>query len=432
MKTLAIIAEYNPFHNGHLYMLNHARDLTGADYSIALMSGNFTQRGLPAICDKFTRAKASVLSGIDLCLELPFVYATGSAYDFANGAISILNKLNSVDYLCFGAENDDIKLFDIITDIIVKEPDEYINILRSEQKKGLSYPLARLNGILDYIRHLNIFDTLTSKEMQSIKDILSKPNNILAIEYLAALKRTNSDIVPIIIKRKSAGYKEENINGSISSAFAIRTVVTETSKEELINKLVNDMPKSSLECFYNMYGKEYPLSLSSLMPFIQATCSLGTINNKEICDLNDTLLNKLYKADLCLTYEALVKALKTKDITETRINRALLHLITGYEEKDRRSFYKNGTGFYVNILSFKKTASALIRHINEHSFIPVITKKSDFDKIIDSCQNIDIKTAKKMWQFDIVASNLYRQLIYNTLGTYIENDFKTVLPIVEL
>ena len=374
MKTLAIIAEYNPFHNGHLYMLNHARDLTGADYSIALMSGNFTQRGLPAICDKFTRAKASVLSGIDLCLELPFVYSTGSAYDFANGAISILNKLNSV----------------------------------------------------------NIFDTLTSKEMQSIKDILSKPNNILAIEYLAALKRTNSDIVPIIIKRKSAGYKEENINGSISSAFAIRTVATETSKVELINKLVNDMPKSSLECFYNMYGKEYPLSLSSLMPFIQATCSLETINNKEICDLNDTLLNKLYKADLCLTYEALVKALKTKDITETRINRALLHLITGYGEKDRRSFYKNGTGFYVNILSFKKTASALIRHINEHSFIPVITKKSDFEKIIDSCQNIDIKTAKKMWQFDIAASNLYRQLIYNTLGTYIENDFKTVLPIVEL
>ena len=125
MKTLAVISEYNPFHNGHLYMLDKAKELTGADYAISLMSGNFTQRGIPAICDKHKRAHMSVISGIDLCLELPFVYASGSAYDFANGAINILNSLNTVDYLCFGAECDDIDLFNKAAEIITNETVQY-------------------------------------------------------------------------------------------------------------------------------------------------------------------------------------------------------------------------------------------------------------------------------------------------------------------
>lgn len=436
MKTIAIIAEYNPFHNGHLYMLNKAKELTGADYSIALTSGNFTQRGTPAICDKFTRAYMAVLSGIDLCLELPYVYSTGSAYDFASGAVSLLDKLNSVDYLCFGAENDDMDLFNIITDIIIDEPEEYLNILKSEQKCGLSYPSARQKALTGYIEASS--EGIIKSNISGITEIISKPNNILAIEYLCALKRINSKIKPVLIKREIADYKDENINGSISSAYAIRKAISEvsvcstkdTQKKDLEIRLKNDMPQDALCYFMEMYNKEYPLSPSSIMPFIQAAC-MNFSSKKEICDLNNSLLNKLKKVDLCINYEDLIKALKSKDITETRINRALLHLVTGYEEKDRDSFYKYGTAFYASILSFRKSSSELIKRINEGSLIPVITKKSDFDKIISANSDSGYAIAKRMWNLDIAASELYRKLLFNTLETYIDNDFKTNIPIFD-
>ena len=192
------------------------------------------------------------------------------------------------------------------------------------------------------------------------------------------------------------------------------------------------MPRPALEYFIKMYGKEYPLSLSSLMPFIQSACKNPDFNNDDmICDLSSSLANKLAKTDLCITYESLIKSLKSKDVTETRINRALLHLITGYKEKDRDSFYKSGTAFYANILSFNKSSTELIKKINKNSEIPVITKKSDFEKIISTDLPIKKEPAKRMWELDISASDLYRQLIFNNLGTYIENDFKTNIPIVD-
>lgn len=194
MKTVAIIAEFNPFHNGHKYIVNQAKKITNSDYCISIMSGNFLQRGIPSMWDKYTRATIAVQEGIDLCLELPFPYATGSAYDFAMGAVSILNSLNSVDYLCFGAETDDLALFERITEILINEPDEYKTQLKTYLSQGLSFPSARSNALVSILQ-----DT-------SISDLLSKPNNILALEYIHSLKKINSPIKPIIIKRIIANY----------------------------------------------------------------------------------------------------------------------------------------------------------------------------------------------------------------------------------
>ena len=433
MKTLAIISEYNPFHNGHLYMLNKAKELTGADYAISLMSGNFTQRGIPAICDKHKRAHMSVISGIDLCLELPFVYASGSAYDFTNGAINILNSLNTVDYLCFGAECDDIDLFNKAAEIITNEPVQYKEVLKESLKSGNSYPCARQTAITQALKYC--FDSTKDPDYENISEkiseITSRPNNILALEYLAALKRTNSDIKPVIIKRKTANYADEKINNSISSANAVRKAVENlNTKEEIIKTLENDMPREALDILAENFKIEFPVSSNALMPFLQSRLLNPGMLSEDICDINEAFTNKLLKANLYSNYEGFIKNMKSKDITETRINRIILHLITGYSNKDRKLFYDNGTAFYAGILAFRKSSSNLIKEINNNSKIPVITKKSDFNKYLENYPEVSFVAAKRMWELDLTASNLYGSLLYNSFGTELTNDYVTNIPIV--
>lgn len=425
MKTCAIISEYNPFHNGHLYLYNKSKEITGADYCISLMSGNFTQRGIPAICDKYTRALMSVSSGIDLCLELPFVYASGSAYDFANGAINILNRLNTIDYLCFGAECDDIALFNEAADIITNEPQQYKSSLKSYLKDGSSYPYARQKAVM------NCLTDLSEADLETVSKITSKPNNILALEYLAAIKRTNSKIEPVIIKRKNAEYTDEKINNSISSANAIRIAVkNKTNKESVIKALENDMPQEALNLLADNFNREFPVSPNALIPFLQSTLLNPDMLCNDICDMNPPIMNKLLKTDIYSEYSVVKENLKSKDITETRINRVILHLITGYTNKDRKLFYDNNTAFYANILAFRKSSSVLIKEINKNSLIPVITKKSDYNKYFSNYPDINKTAAERMWALDITASKLYGSIVYNSLGTHLKNDYETNIPIV--
>ena len=161
-KVLGIIAEYNPFHNGHLYHLEQAKKLTGSSYTVAIMSGNFTQRGSTAIIDKWSRAEIALNCGIDLVLELPTLYATSSAENFADGAVKILNSLKVVDYLAFGAETSDMDILSPIADVLYKEPKAYRLLLSSELKKGISFPKARENALMLYLgnirKYLNILN----------------------------------------------------------------------------------------------------------------------------------------------------------------------------------------------------------------------------------------------------------------------------------
>ncbi len=427
MKSFAMITEYNPFHNGHLYLLEKARKVTGADYGIALMSGNFMQRGMPSICDKYSRARMAALSGVDLVLELPFVYATGSAYDFSYGAVSILNKLNSIDYLCFGAECDDIDIFYYISDIINDEPSYYLAILKENLKYGMSYPAARQKALIAFLN--NKSDDLSPKKPEYTEDIilniLSKPNNILALEYISALKRTSSPIKPIIIKRVSSMYDDPSLKGSISSALAIRNIIYDNQLEKSEKKrlLSREMPKAALEILTDMTGNKIPIFENALMPFIQSRLLSDEDAIRNICDMSDSLYNKLIKSNLYTNYADLTDSLKTKEITEARIRRTLLHLILDYKENDRTYFYDKGTAFYANILSFKKEVSNLLKYINEKSSIPLITKKSDFEKYLNKEYEINENAAKRMWKLDMKATKLYGNIIYNSIGTIIPNDY---------
>lgn len=176
-NVLGIICEYNPFHNGHLYHLNEAKRLTNSDYSVAVISGNFSQRGDPAIVSKWIKTEMALKCGVDLVLELPTIYSISSAENFAYGAIKILDSLNLVDYLCFGSECGDISILDDIVQVLVEEPKAYRTLLSHELSTGVSFPKAREKALMMYLGNMRRF-----------ANVLSSPNNILGIEYLKALK----------------------------------------------------------------------------------------------------------------------------------------------------------------------------------------------------------------------------------------------------
>ncbi len=417
MKTLAIIAEYNPFHNGHLYHLQQAKQITNADYSIALMSGNFLQRGVPAMWDKYTRAKMCTSCGIDLALELPFAFATGSAMDFAMGAIHILNSLHSVDYLCFGAETADLNKLKSIAKVVVEEPEQYKHLIRNNLSIGMSYPGARENALTKYFND------------SELTDIISQPNNILAIEYISALIRTHSSIEPIIIERKQAMYHDSTLYGSISSATAIREELSKYScNTEVPDSICHDVPPSVMTTIESSYSHSSPVYIEDLTPFLQSKL-ISNCKYEEICDISVDFSNKLRVISPCITYEAAISSLATKDITKTRVCRNLIHLLLEYTENTRTAFIKNNYAFYANILSFKKDSSSLIKEINQNSNIPLITKKADFGTYLANYENIDKNLAEIMWTLDTKSTDLYNCLIYNKFGYTMNNDFTQNIPI---
>ena len=195
MKTIGIIAEYNPFHNGHAYQIAELKRKTNADFVVIAMSGDFVQRGAPAIIDKYCRAEMALLCGADLVIELPAVWAVSSAEDFAMAGVTLFDKMGCIDGICFGAESDQLPQLKSIAGVLAEEPDIYRSALSSYLKKGLAFPAARAAALSDYFK---------STGMNFLISILDTPNNILAVEYLKALKRRNSAMTPILIPRRGA------------------------------------------------------------------------------------------------------------------------------------------------------------------------------------------------------------------------------------
>ena len=235
-KVLGIIAEYNPFHNGHLYHINESKKAVNADYTIAIMSGNFVQRGDTSLVDKWSKAEMALKNGIDLVIELPLLYSISSAENFAEGSIKILNSLNLVDYLSFGSELCDVNILNEFANVLYYEPKEFVSILNHELSKGFSFPKARENALLMYLN-----------DIRKYANILSSPNNILAIEYLKALKKYKSSIVPVSIYRKKVDYNSTEIVDNFASATAIRKIAMTND----VWSLRQVMPKSSFDMMYD-------------------------------------------------------------------------------------------------------------------------------------------------------------------------------------
>ena len=212
--VLGIIAEYNPFHNGHLYHIEESKRKTGAKYVIAVITGNFAQRGETSLVNKWVKTQMALQSGVDLVLELPTIYSISSAENFAEGAIKILDSLKIVDTISFGTETSDLAALNNIVTVLSNEPKEYKAILSHELQKGISYPKARDNALMMYLN-----------DIKRYANILSEPNNTLAVEYLKAIRKLKSHIMPVSVKREKVYYNDEKIVDEFASGTAIRKML---------------------------------------------------------------------------------------------------------------------------------------------------------------------------------------------------------------
>lgn len=386
-KVLGIIAEYNPFHNGHLLHLTKSKEETGAEYSICIMSGNFVQRGNTSIVNKWVKTEMALKCGIDLVLELPTVYSISSAENFAEGAIKLLNSLKIVDTVSFGSENSDIDILNRISGILYEEPKQYVEFLNEELKKGLSFPKSRENAILLYLND------------QKYSNILNQPNNTLAIEYLKALKKYKSHIKPIAIKREKAFYNSNCIVDEYASATAIRNMI--------VNNQFNDIRKVMPRLAYDLLmqeieNKQYVIDISKFeKEILYSIRRLSTADLKKFPEITEGLENAIKNAaNSCNTLVELINIIKSKRYTQTRIQRILLYILLNITKKDM--YISRKTVPYARILGYSPKGKELISEIyNANPKITLITSVKNF---FDSSNN---KTYKYMLSKDILATNIY-------------------------
>jgi len=387
-KVLGIIGEYNPFHNGHLYHLLKSKKATSSDYSVALISGNFTQRGDTSIVDKWTKTKLALANGIDLVIELPVLYSISSAENFAEGAIKIFNSLKIIDYISFGAEVSNIDILDDFAKVLYNEPKEYKNILQHELSKGISYPKARENALMMYLNDVRRF-----------ANVLSCPNNILGIEYLKALKKSNSNIEPLSIKRTGNNYNDKTCSAEFASATAIRQLI-ENKDIQSIKKV---LPKTSFSLLYEELEKGHIVKNLSVFDkeIIFTLRKMSTNEIAELPDVSEGLEFAIKKAaDSCNTVSELINIVNSKRYTQTRIQRILLYAILGITKKDMK--ISKNTSPYVRVLGFNSNGKKLLSEIARNN--PKLEIITSVKKYLDGNPT---KNSQIMLEKDILATNIY-------------------------
>ncbi len=388
MKVTGIIAEYNPFHNGHRYQIQRARELTGADYIIVVMSGNFTQRGNPAIIDKYSRAKMALTGGADLVIELPVCYATGSAEYFSSGAIALLNQLGCVDSICFGSECGDIIPLKKIAEALVHETDEFRRILKSSLKAGNTYPVARNAALAESLDGFIAFDS-----------ILGSPNNILGIEYVKALIRQNSSIEPFTNKRIGSDYHAYKLADAFSSAISIRQSL---SMQDNLDMVATQLPSATYEIMKEEFHRTFPVFTSDFSSMLKFKLNREKqAGFTQYMDVTDAISDKLVKETFEMQgYDEFCDILKTKDVTYVRISRCLSHILLDIYKEDVQQYMDSDIVFYARVLGLKEDAVPLTRAIKKHSSIPLITKTT-------SAASKLYPLGQKQFERDVYASHVY-------------------------
>ncbi|WP_022773545.1 nucleotidyltransferase [Butyrivibrio sp. AE2015] len=401
MKTIGIIAEFNPFHKGHEYLINQCKKKLNADYCIVIMSGDFVERGAPSIISKFDRAKMALSSGADVVLELPIYYSLGSAEFFASGAISLLDKLGVVDYLCFGSEDPDLDSLNMIADVLAKEPDTYKEALGKYLKQGDSYPVSRKNALKDF------FDQSEKGSFVSL-NILENPNNILAIEYLKALKRANSKITPFTIKREGADYHSEEIT-KISSAQGIRNSIL-SDKDKSSPVLKDQIPDAALDYFTGYQGRFLDSNDFSDLLYCKLISEKNSGYTKYL-DVNEDLSNRiLSNLESFTDIDSFCDCLKTKNLTYTRISRCLFHILLNITKENMDNYKNSDFTAYGRILGSKKESSALLASIRENAALSMLYRLKDAQKTLSPLE-------LSLFNETLTGSLIYNRIAGNNIGS---------------
>lgn len=462
MKTAGIIAEFNPLHTGHEYLMRQLRLKYGAEFCVVVMSGDYVQRGEPALFSKFLRTQAALLSGADLVLELPLSVSTGSAEYFAEGAISLLNRLGCIDYLGFGSESGDICAFQSAGKFLSDEPETYRCLLQQYLKKGMSFPRARYEALSESgfpaetassafpADRRTLPDAASSapdvSETNDIPDILSllgSPNNILGTEYCKALHKLHSSIVPVTVKRRGAGYHETSLYSGENGSFADRVPGAGIPFPRINDMSLPQYASASglRKAFLSLYDTAAPNPLSPgadqtnllqtlLQNYIPDACRRlypEALRQRQYLTFDDLFLPLHYTLQYidaetlaryqdvtpefsqrllhvfrqCSSVTELCDALKTKNLTFSRITRCLLHILLRLTKDAVTAEREQGFALYARILGFRREAKPLLSEIKKHSSIPLVAKLADAGRILSPLAFAQLDETIK-------ASGLYR------------------------
>lgn len=408
MKIAGIIAEYNPFHKGHEYQITYTREHLGADYVIIAMSGDYVQRGTPALLPKHTRAEMALKCGADLVLELPVSVSTASAELFAKGGVQLLENLGVVDFLCFGSESGSVSELKSLAAILTEEPEEYKQVLKKHLSQGKTFPSARALALQEYAK------TVSCDSLKHAEEILLSPNNILGIEYCKALLRVKSCIEPCTLKREGAGYHDTSLFNQNPSASAIRKhfLSSENNLKDMEEALPKEVFPVLLKAFTeNAFMTEEDLSLLLHYRLLEEQkpelfLDVSPELSRRICNTR----NK-YRS-----FSQFVSLLKTKEMTQTRIQRALLHLLLQIRETPENIPF-------ARVLGFRKESTPLLKEIKKRSSIPLVTKVSD---AAVSLADPD----KKLLSETVFASNVYESILCSKTGKAFRHEFEKQLVIL--
>jgi len=401
MKVTGIIAEYNPFHNGHKYHLQKAREITGCDYIIVVMSGDYTQRGTPAIYSKYMRTKAALMAGADLVLEMPVYGSVASAPDFAECGVKILDSTGVCDFLFFGSESGYLSSLTEQANALSDESEEISQKIKAGLRSGLSWPDARANAY------------------GNSEIVASSPNDILGIEYIRAIKKFQSKINPMTLKRSDPGYHSEEKSGSFASATAARKAIM-SHDLDFLQAVLPDEHFDSL--------REYscpPLTFddcSLLLAEKLLTMSLEQI--MDIAGMPEDLARKLFKNKLeFLTAEQLVANRKDRNYTYTRVNRCLLNLMLGITKNDATLFKSYDSAPWIRILGFRKDAAPLLSEIKKCATVPIVTKTATAGAILS-------EQSFALFEKHLMTAELYRILSQLKTDRIIKNEYTNSVIIV--
>ena len=409
MKAVGLVTEYNPFHNGHLYHLNKAMELTGADISVAVMSGDFVQRGEPAVLDKYTRASMALNSGVNLVIELPVNYAVSSAESFAAGALKVLDYIKA-DSIAFGSESGDIERLSKLAHILCDNEDMLYKEISKCTANGISYAAARQK----------IVEKLTDKDTAAM---LTSSNNILAVEYLKAIIKNNYAIKPYTVQRQGDSYNDTDIRSDYASATALRGNL----KADNISKYIP--VKAGLILFSNtnyIYPDDITEALfTRLLDILFASSYDKNVfieNVMQYPDVSKEIAGRLYKSamdmitravpqgsgskrDVAFSFGSLCEHIKTKEVPLSRIKRALVRITLGIDKKHMEK-YENEP--YIRVLGFDKKGQEYLSYIRKTVEVPLITKTADY---------------KEMLLDDIHAANIYNMIVAGKYGVKEFGDF---------
>ena len=418
MYTVGIIAEFNPFHNGHAYMIRQAKEVLGADRVVIVMSGSFTQRGEIACMYKYDRVKSALMCGADAVFELPVSYSTATAETFAFGGVSILNSLGCIDCLVFGAESNDTDRMQELVGFLLDPTSEYLSTLEEGLKEGLTYPAAR------------------SKALPEYSDLLSSPNNILAIEYIKAIRRLGSDMRPVAIPRTGKGYHDKDLT-EYASAEAIRSALNAvladagSGKTDMIPEAIScSVPDAVFDVMSTVYRKTFPIEpddLSAVAEYVLLTKTSEEL--AEYQDMNPDLANRFLNtaagarnSGTAFSFSEITGSMRTKELTYTRISRAMLHCVLGLKDMTRDSEGNLIPCPYTRLLGFRSEASELMHTIAGKASIPVVNKAADASSLLSP-------DALPLFDATVRADRLADMIVSNKYGTRVTDGCR-ISPVI--